>query len=211
MIARSRNDPPTDWPTKKTIIAFGIAFAMEYMHGRGFAHRDLKPANIFLNAMLEPVIGDLGLATNFQTGEHADDANDGPSMALGTPLHMAPELWVDESSGYSHKVDVYAYAVLLYSLFVNDPEAMLDDGKGRAGNPRVLLNRTKNGVRFKRVNEINDAYWDLISKCWNQSPAARPAFDQIVDEMITNITAFLMPEADEAAVQRYVETMKARR
>jgi serine/threonine protein kinase len=205
-IALSREasrDPLPNWLTKKTIIAFGVAFGMEHMHKRGFAHRDLKPANVFLNAELEPIIGDLGLATDFKEGEKSTE----PSMAMGTPLHMAPELWTDESDGYSYKVDVYAYAILVYSLFVKDPSEMLDDNKGRPTAPRLLLKRTRQGTRFQRVPEINDAYWALITASWDHRPDKRPSFTEILNEMINNVPKFLMSGVDATDVQRYINKM----
>jgi hypothetical protein len=195
--------PHDMWPTKKVIIALGIASGMEHIHRRGFVHRDVKTANIFLNDNLEPVIGDFGLATAL-TGVYPVT---GPSMALGTPLHMAPELWCDESVGYSNAVDVYAYGVLLYSMFVRNPELQLDDDRGPAGAPRLFLPRIQRGARFLRKATINDAYWELITACWNGSPANRPTFRMIVDGMVRNIDKFLLDGADRAEVQSYIAKM----
>jgi hypothetical protein len=117
------NQMKEDWPTKKSIIAYGIAFGMEHIHKMGLAHRDLKPGNIFLNEKMEPVIGDFGLSTDFGQSPEEGEHQTGPSMMVGTPLHMAPEVWVDESEGYDQSVDVYAYGMLLHSWFPND-----DDG-----------------------------------------------------------------------------------
>jgi serine/threonine protein kinase len=202
-------DPLPDWPTKKTIVAIGMAFGMEALHGMGFAHRDVKAANILLDENFEPVIADLGLVTNLDL-EPGDRA--APSMAIGTPLHMAPELWTDDSPGYTSAVDVYAYGVLLYSLFVKDPHNMLDDDGGPARSPQMLMMRIERGTRFRRdPARIGDAYWELITDCWAPAPETRPSFAQIVDHMAQNIAAFLLPGANAADVQAYIEKMRARR
>jgi hypothetical protein len=187
------------WSTKKVIIALGVAFGMEYVHHKGWVHRDLKTANIFLNENFEPIIGDFGLATEL----HGVYPATGPSMALGTPLHMAPELWVDESVGYTNSVDVYAYAVLLYSLFVRNPELQLDDGKGPAGRPAAFFPRIQQGVRFLRKDTIKASYWRLITACWNRIPNERPQFTAIVNEMVRHINKFLLEGTDRDAVQSY--------
>jgi hypothetical protein len=191
------------WATQKVIVALGVAFGMEYLHKRGLMHRDLKAANIFLNEKLEPVIGDFGLAT--QLGNL--DPENGPSMALGTPLHMAPELWIDGSDSYTQAVDVYAYAVLLYSLFVENPEEMLDDGKGAMKAPRLFLPRIHRGARFRRTAAINDAYWELITNCWLQAPSRRCTFSEIIDVMMRRIGEFCLDETDRTAVQNYIAQM----
>jgi serine/threonine protein kinase len=95
------------WPTTKMIIVFGMAFGMEHIHERRFLHRNLKPANLFLNPDFEPVSG--------------------PSMYIGTRLHMAPEVWVDAAVGYHQAMDAYAWAVLIYCLFTPEQQAMVTD------------------------------------------------------------------------------------
>jgi hypothetical protein len=195
-----------EYQTKKTIIAFGIAFGMEFIHKQGYCHRDLKAANVFLNTNFEPVIGDFGLATDFsQSHDHI-----GPSMSIGTPLHMAPELWVDQSDGYGQSVDVYAYGVLLYTLFVPEGTCMnlLDDGRGSVRSSQTLLKRIGDGARFKRLPEIGDKYWELITAAWQTAPCSRPTFQQIVNAMITNLSGLIFPGANEAQVREFVERMR---
>jgi NIMA (never in mitosis gene a)-related kinase len=193
------------WPTSKTIIVFGIAFGMEHIHKNRFVHRDLKPANIFLNPDFEPVIGDFGVTTDFNGG--SSDGSSGPSMCIGTPLHMAPEVWVDESEGYNQAVDVYAYAVLLYCLFTSEPQTKLTDGKGKVKNVSDLMKRIGTGARFGQVPEINSTYWDLITSGWQKEPINRPTFSEIVDAMIANVPLFLFPGAKEAEVRQYIAKM----
>jgi serine/threonine protein kinase len=163
----------------------------------------LKPANIFLNDQFQPVIGDFGLATDFNTRESV-----GPSMSIGTPLHMAPEIWMDESNGYHQAVDVYAYAVFLYTLFASDPSALLDDGKPRAKNVNDLMKRIGNGARFQRLPTIGNGFWELMTNAWHRAPDRRPTFSQIIDGMIANVPDFLFPGADETEVRQYVATMQ---
>jgi hypothetical protein len=101
------------------------------------------------------------------------------------------------------------FAILLYSLLVEDPSGMLDDNKGCPEVPRRPLQHTKLGTRFERVPQINEADSALITMSWNQSPANRPSFPEILDEMIESVRDFLMPRADEAEVRRYIEKMRA--
>jgi hypothetical protein len=38
--------------------------------------------------------------------------------------------------------------------------------------------------RMKRVPEIPDRFWELISACWRQEPENRPSFAEITDKML---------------------------
>jgi hypothetical protein len=49
-------------PTQKTIIMYGTARALLWLHNRGVVHGDVRPHNIFLDANLRPRLGDLGAA-----------------------------------------------------------------------------------------------------------------------------------------------------
>jgi hypothetical protein len=124
-LARERaGAAPPEWATRKSVVAVGLALAMECVHANGFAHRDMKAANVLLNERFELVIADFGLAKSVLND--VDAGKDGPTMGIGTRLHMAPELWVDESEGYEQAVDVYAHAVLVYSMFALDPLTKFD-------------------------------------------------------------------------------------
>lgn len=53
-----------DWPTRHQ-VALGTARGIEYLHEHcnpKIIHRDVKAANVLLNADLEAVVGDFGLA-----------------------------------------------------------------------------------------------------------------------------------------------------
>jgi hypothetical protein len=92
-------------------------------------------------------------------------------------------------------------------MFVRNPELQLDDGGEPAGPPRTFLPRTQRGARFLRKDTINDAYWDLITTCWDGAPAKRPTFDMIVQGMVQNIDKFMLEGTDRALVQSYIDKM----
>ena len=163
---------PDRWgPTKKSIVAFGTAVGMAYMHSKDILHRDLKHHNIFLNEDLEPVIGDFELA-RVQALEMTTN--------LGTPLFMAPELFAGEVT-YTKSVDVFAYGVLLVMLFGCHPgDLTLDDGEGSFCNIVKFGRRILNGARLCRPIGVSDFLWDLITSCWAEKPEDRPSFVEIV-------------------------------
>ncbi|XP_066438851.1 protein kinase C delta type-like [Eleutherodactylus coqui] len=98
---------PLDTPTIQFIIAEVIC-GTEFLHKKGIIHRDLKPENILLSAEGHIKITDFGLALMgvYQRTEEE------PS---GTPLYMAPELFMDQEHGRG--VDYFAIGVILYVLY----------------------------------------------------------------------------------------------
>lgn len=89
-------------------------------HAAGIVHRDLKPANLFLaqdpygQACIK--ILDFGIS-KFSGGEseHSNPAVTTASVALGTPLYMAPEqMRAAHSAGIG--ADIWALGAILYEL-----------------------------------------------------------------------------------------------
>jgi serine/threonine protein kinase len=177
--------------TVKSKIIFGIVATMAHLHSRGILHRDLRPSKILLNDRWEPVLGMSTLSRHFDGGLNL-------TMAVGTPMFMAPELW--NSDGYDFSVDVYAFSVTLYSIFAEPTE--LDDGKGRARSSRHFQMRILRGVRFLRKPEIPGYHWGVITRCWVQDPKSRPTFKILLDEFRKS-HEYILPEADRSAVLRY--------
>jgi serine/threonine protein kinase len=95
--------------TQKYIMIIRIAAGMQYLHACNVIHRDLKTANVMMDGKLEPFIGDFGLSKVIVSHGVLT-----MTMAGGTPIYMAPEIY--ESSEYSIKVDVYAYGVVVYRV-----------------------------------------------------------------------------------------------
>jgi serine/threonine protein kinase len=150
------------------------------------------------------VIGDLGLAK--ELGGALKDGEQ-PTMMIGTPLHMAPEHWDDSEVEVGQPVDVYAYAVLLYSMFVADPMIMLNDKPGRVRSVENLMQRIGRGARFQRSPDINNSHWRLIESGWDKAPDRRPTFQAIVNVMTADVPKFLFPESNEAVVRQSIEAM----
>jgi serine/threonine protein kinase len=177
---------------------------MEYVHSRKVIHRDLKCENILLNESLEPVICDFGLAALTPKGV----AN---QMNIGTPKYMAPELFVDDyNDEYTGKVDVYAYAVILYEMFTDSMK--LDDNPGKPFvSLQQLLLRVSKGFRFVHVDAISPWYWALIQRCWSQGPDLRPQFREIVDLFLSHRSEYVIPGTNMDVLSEYEKRIQAHR
>jgi serine/threonine protein kinase len=189
--AHSGNPKEGFGPTELSKAIFGVAATMAQVHAKKAIHRDLKPGNIFLDENWEPRIADFGLARIVTNSIKM-------TMAIGSPLFMAPELYDDEDK-YTYSVDVYAFAVLMYTSFTSKQNE-LNDGPIRS--PQNLMMRVSRGSRLKRQDGITDKYWELIEECWKHAPAERPDFAAIVDKMNEN-DDFALPGTDLAKYKEY--------
>lgn len=73
-------------------------------------HRDVKASNVFLDAEMNPRLGNFGLAMLFDHGS-IDTLT---SKIAGTPGYIAPEM--NRSGLASTRTDVYAFGVFLLEV-----------------------------------------------------------------------------------------------
>eukprot|EP00736_Rhodelphis_marinus_P001335 Rmarinus@m.3287 len=87
---------------------FQLASALEMVHKHKIYHRDIKPQNILLGSDDHIAkIGDFGLARMVSP-------NDLIRSNCGTPLYMAPEIWMNLP--YDEKCDIWSLGCVLYEL-----------------------------------------------------------------------------------------------
>lgn len=173
-------------PTIRSKILFGVAATMKRLHSVDILHRDLKLENIFLDENVEPRIADFGFAKMQIVGVQN-------TMAIGTPYYMAPEL-LNDTENYDGKVDVYAFAMLMYLTFSTTIEFQGFKKPIRAAQQYLMqISRQK---RPQYVDSIPPKYWDLIEQCWKHDPHERPDFEQITEMM----------RSDEFAIKEYGQT-----
>lgn len=69
------------------------------------------------------------------------------TMAIGTPIAMAPELFMDGEECYTVSVDVYAYAFLLYKMFTT---SLAFEGPKQPRSPQQYMVIISKGQRPKK-------------------------------------------------------------
>jgi serine/threonine protein kinase len=191
--AQGRDSPAGFGATELTKIVYGIAFGMQQLHANGVVHRDLKPGNVFLDGRFEPRVADFGLS-RFAP---ADAVMTG---AIGSPLFMAPELCC-EGARYSEKVDVFAFAVLVYHLFITDGRIVMDDDRPVTSHAQLMI-RVIQGTRLKMTDAVPTPYQNLIVQCWAGDPQERPSFADILRRLEEN-NEFCFPGTDMANFEEY--------
>jgi len=99
----------------------------------------------------------------------------------GSYRYMAPEVFRHEP--YNNKVDVYAFAMIMYYLFEGCPPFFDLDPITAAKSASIDNHRPP----FMQPNAHGRAtpapIVQLIKRCWDPSPSKRPEFFEVVDEL----------------------------
>jgi hypothetical protein len=169
--------------TKRTKIVIGMAFGVEFIHKTGCMQRILKLESLFLNGSFEPVIGE----RSNKGGRH--------STSYGTRIVRRWGLWT--ACWYVR------FAISMYKMFKLLPPKLL-----QAKSQIQLQKHYRKGFRFPQIELLNDAYWNLITRAWDQVPPKRPTFSQILNEMCKNVSKFLFEGGDENEFRRYISILR---
>jgi len=110
------------------------------LYSKDICHRDIKPHNYLVCGNIDShsvkiKLSDFGLAVRLPKGKMLRDQT-------GTPAFMAPEMHLlpNKSSGYDHKVDVWAIGVCMVFLLAS--EYPFIDGSGRLLRDKIIQGNT---------------------------------------------------------------------
>ena len=182
---------------KKLINIYGIAVGMSYLHSHNIYHRDLKPSNILLDDNLYPKIIDFELSIKIE--ESGDKHH---TIGVGTPLYMAPELILNNSSEYDGSIDVYSYSLIVFTI-MNE-----DFPYGENLTFVKLLDCLSKDIKPEFTKEIPEIYKTLIRRCQDKTPSKRPTFPEIVEFIEEHIDEFLISIEDKDEFLDYVSYVK---
>ncbi|KAM1917759.1 hypothetical protein ACFX13_037322 [Malus domestica] len=159
-------------PITAVKFALDIARGMSYLHENkpeAIIHRDLEPSNILRDDSGHLKVADFGVSKLLTVKE------DRPLICQDTSCrYIAPEVFKNEE--YDTKVDVFSFALILQEMIENClPFAAQQDNEV----PKAYVAKERPPFRAP-VKLYRHGLRELIEECWNENPAKRPAFRQII-------------------------------
>ncbi|KAM1121961.1 hypothetical protein TB2_003459 [Malus domestica] len=151
-------------------VAIDVSKGMTYLHQNNIIHRDLKAANLLMDENEVVKVADFGVArVNSHSGVMTSET--------GTYRWMAPE--VIEHKPYDHKADVFSFGLVLWELLTGKlPYEHLTPLQAAVGV-------AQKGLRPTIPKNTPPKLAELLEKCWQQDPATRPDFSEIIENLQT--------------------------
>ena len=151
----------------------GAAEGVAFLHSRGVVHNDLKSANILLDARLEPLVADFGLA-KIAHSTLTQTAGGGGKGPLGSMAWMAPEQFSAKSAGYGRApADVYSLGMVAFELATRTvPWAGL-------GVPEIVHAVTVERARPLLPADVDAHLAAIIRDCTRDAPEERPSAAEV--------------------------------
>ncbi|KVH93163.1 Concanavalin A-like lectin/glucanase, subgroup [Cynara cardunculus var. scolymus] len=178
-----------DWDARYK-IAHGAAEGLCYLHNDcrpHIIHRDIKSNNILLDKVLQPHVGDFGLAKLMDFS-----CSKSMSAVAGSYGYIAPEYAY--TMKVTEKCDIYSFGVVLLELVTGRPPVQpLDQG----GDLVTCVRRSIHGMvpvldlydkrldlSCKRTTDEMSLFLRIALFCTSPSPLNRPTMREVVAMMI---------------------------
>ncbi|XP_021294970.1 serine/threonine-protein kinase STY17 [Herrania umbratica] len=162
-------------PMKALRFALDIARGMNYLHENKPApiiHRDLEPSNILRDDSGHLKVADFGVSKLLTVKE------DKPLTCQETSCrYVAPEVF--KNGDYDTKVDVFSFALILHEMIEGHPPF---SAKQENEVPQAYASRERPPFKAPAKHYAHGLK-ELIEDCWNEKPAKRPTFRQIITRL----------------------------
>lgn len=147
-----------------------VCEGIRYMHSLSVIHRDIKPENIIVKKNMHTFIIDFNLSVVIKELKSNTDYEILAKRA-GTPLYLAPEIWIAASCINYFLADIYSFGVVIF-LYFNKKYPFV------AKN----LDEMEYVIRNKKPLESNSKFLkfnSFLNKLVDKNPLERPSINQI--------------------------------
>ncbi|XP_068665596.1 serine/threonine-protein kinase 12-like [Aristolochia californica] len=166
-------------PTLAVKFALDIARGMNYLHEHkpeAIIHRDLEPSNILRDDSGHLKVADFDVSKILKLTKTVKE--DRPLTCQDTSCrYVAPEVFLNKE--YDTKVDVFSFALILQEMIEGQPPFST---KHEDEVPKYYAAKERPSFRAP-MKIYSHGLKELIEECWNENPARRPTFKQIIDRL----------------------------
>ena len=174
-------------PARVAHILSQACLSLAEAHAQGLVHRDIKPQNIMLCQIRGErdvvKVLDFGLVKQI-SGSHTRDLTSTMKI-LGTPLYMSPER-IRNPADADARADIYALGAVAFNLLTG--KRLFETETDHDLTYQVLH------VKPRRASEcapapIPPVLDELVARCVEKDPAARPQSVTEVDDLLGQVLA----------------------
>ncbi|EGD72841.1 serine/threonine protein kinase [Salpingoeca rosetta] len=150
-----------------------VAAGLEYVHHKGFLHCDIACRNVLVSPSGVLKISDFGLARKIGS----EECNLKGTKAKFPIRWTAPEVFVHQQ--LSAASDVWSFGVLFWEVVTlgDIPFATLTNKEAKRA--------VKRGHHPEKPPNCRQEFYQVMKQCWNQDPEERPAFTDVVQELLS--------------------------
>ncbi|ODN00447.1 Vascular endothelial growth factor receptor 3 [Orchesella cincta] len=163
-----------------------IAEGMEFLESRKVIHSDLATRNVLLDEKFEAKISDFGLSKQLYCyTQYVKKRQALPWRYLSIESIKNME--------FSSQSDVWGYAVLCWEIFT----------LGEKPYPGVVwsdqfIRNLEEGMRLPKPKYTVTECYNIMLRCWEEDPAMRPTFIEILGELNDLMTSLLTISRNQA-------------
>uniref|UniRef100_A0A669CBX6 Tyrosine-protein kinase JAK1 n=1 Tax=Oreochromis niloticus TaxID=8128 RepID=A0A669CBX6_ORENI len=173
-----------------TLLSYSVQICkgMDYLGSQNYIHRDLAARNVLMENETTVKIGDFGLTKSIKDNEGyytVKDENDSPVFWYAPEcltlckFYLASDVW---------SFGVTMYELLTYCDSAKSPMTCFLEMIGKTHGQMTIIRLVKvlqEGKRLPCPKDCPDSVYELMRRCWEQSPERRITFKRLIEELTT--------------------------
>ncbi|MCO5550812.1 hypothetical protein L7F22_004304 [Adiantum nelumboides] len=144
-----------------------ILLGLQFLHNKSTVHRDIKCANILVDQDGRVKLADFGMAKLI--GKET-----APLSFKGSPYWMAPEVILQNNTGYESAVDIWSLGCTVIEMATGKPPWHQYEGY-------AAMFKVMNSYEVPIPNSLSPIGKNFVSLCLQRDPAKRPSATMLLE------------------------------